>query len=1096
MDHRRRTLRSLCASLLLLLSLETALYAQSDTGGSIAGLVKDAGGRLFPALITLRNTANGSESQMLSDRKGNFRFAELAPGIYSVRINAPGFAPWRATNVTVEVGRVTSLTAQLSLVITEPRQRLKIRSTQLNPSPAVSDNIDHEAVESLPSSSGDWSAAALLSAGTAPSSSDSGDLSFRGLSPLLNSVSMDGVDDNLAFHARQRGTAGGGYSTAQSAISEFQVNASNFSSEYGHAAGGVINTVTKSGSNHLHGDAAFYDRSADWGAGNAFTSLTEKNAEGVYTSVPYRPTDLRRQWSASAGGPLRKDKLFWFAAYDQHQRNFPGVARANVPATFFAPPSAQTIATLAGRIGQQPSAALLAYNNVLGQLNGLLGSVPRSIDQWIAFAKIDWRINNRNSLTFQNNSMRRNGSNAAITQSSDTYGIGSFGDTDSSTDTAVMRWQYFATPNLLSDARYQYSREDLAQHASQATAFEAQLAKNAYGLPPQVVVDPGSGFTLGTRTSSDKPAYPDETRQQFIDAVTWIHHRHAIKFGYDYNHVDDAISGLNAQTGAYSYSSLLNFVSDFLAPNHCDGTTTGAGSYPCYSHFKQAVGSSVWDFQTEDYAAFLADEWKITPRFMVSVGARYEYQDLPNTNKLVANPAIPQTATLPHDKSNYGPRAGIAWDIFDSGRTVIHAGYGLYYGRVPNATVFSALTSTGSARSANSYYFRPLAIGAPPFPYVFSGSLPIAVQPDVVYFDKHFRNPQVEQAELSLQQSLGKNTYLTLTYLGSYSHELSNFIDTNIDLTATGLINYSIDDPSHAGPIKTSSYSSKFFYKRISPTYNSITDIVSETNAKYGAAVAKLTRRVSSSLNMNLGYTYSHAVDDNQNQSTFADNNDVYDPTNLALEHGTSNFDVRQRFSGQMILHEPWRFKGFAGRVLDGYTLAASGEWRTGLPYTMRTSGSIPALACSYQQYLQSGQDCASINDPGVIPGTAVSISGLGESLNGSGGDNLIPLVGRNTFRYPSVENLDVRAAKRTAINDRVSFEVMVEAFNALNHENVTSVQTLGYLIDNDSAQTNAARLTYLSGSNGTAAFGGITNANNTAAYRQRQLQAGCKIRF
>jgi hypothetical protein len=105
MGYRCRNLRLHCISLLFLLTLHPLLYAQSDTGGSIAGLVKDAGGRLFPALITLRNLANGSESQMLSDRKGNFRFAELAPGTYAVRINAPGFAPWRATNITVEVGR-------------------------------------------------------------------------------------------------------------------------------------------------------------------------------------------------------------------------------------------------------------------------------------------------------------------------------------------------------------------------------------------------------------------------------------------------------------------------------------------------------------------------------------------------------------------------------------------------------------------------------------------------------------------------------------------------------------------------------------------------------------------------------------------------------------------------------------------------------------------------------------------------------------------------------------------------------------------------------------------------------------------------------
>src|SRR5271170_6462733 len=163
------------------------------------------------------------------------------------------------------------------------------------------------------------------------------------------------------------------FSTAQAAINEFQVNTSNFSSEYGHAAGGVINSVTKSGSNRLHGQASFYDRDAVWGAMNAFTKVMQPEPAGTtttsagapvmylngqpitYVNVPWKAPDVRLQWGFSAGGPIRHDKLFWFFAYDQHRRDFPGVARANEPETFFAAPSAQTIQTLAGRIAGSAS---------------------------------------------------------------------------------------------------------------------------------------------------------------------------------------------------------------------------------------------------------------------------------------------------------------------------------------------------------------------------------------------------------------------------------------------------------------------------------------------------------------------------------------------------------------------------------------------------------------------------------------------------------------------------------------------------------------------------------------------------------------------
>ena len=1164
--------------LLLLLSACAMAHSQSDTGGTIAGLVKDGGGRLFPALITLRNTADGSQIQMLSDHKGNFRFAEVEPGLYTVRVNAPGFAPWRATNVTVEVGRVTALTVKMEFSIAPRSKAPDDLQPQDGSSPAVRSNVGPRQVEDLPNSSGEWSQLAATASGVTPDGSADNALSFRGLSPLLNSITLDGTENDLAFHAHERGTRGSGYATSQLAVSEFQVNASNFSAEYGRAAGGQINSVTRSGGNRLHGQAVFYDRDAAWGSTNAFSKVLQPEPAGTttvsgrpvlyldgkpvtYVATPYKAPDQRLQWGMSAGGPIRRDKLFWFLAYDQHDRDFPGVARANEPEVFFAPPTAQTLTTLGARIasstnpivstcrgtvvaGDETGLASCAYDAVLGQLNGLLGSVPRTSHQLILFPKIEWRPNSRVHLIGEFNHMRRTTTNGVLYGATETDGVGSFGDSGTSEDAGIVRLEYFITPNLLSNARYQYSRDSLSQTASMPTDFEKQFADNSYGLAPQISIDRSTGFTFGTLGSLNKPKYPEETRQQYVDAMTWIHHRHAIKFGYDYNHVTDAISGLNNQNGAYSYASLPDFVSDMLAPNRCDGTTTGTGNYPCYSHFEQVVGSAVWQFSTADYAAFLADEWQITHRFTLSLGVRYEFEDLPDTNKLVANPDIPQTAYLPHDRNNYGPRAGFAWDISAAGKTVLRAGYGIYYGRTANATVFNALTSTGSEKSARTFFYRPLDTGAPPFPHVFaSNETPYvsptatgqnAARPNAVYFDRRFQNPQIEEAELSLQHEFWGRTSVAVSYMGSFAHELPQFIDRNIDLSATAMLFYSVIDPgnpaspgplgkgSSQGAAMTPYYTiNRFYYQRLNSAYGAITDIVSETNATYHAAVLRVTRRTAQGLTINAGYTWSHAIDENQNESTFADSNDVYDPADLSLERGTSNFDVRQRIAGGVVAHEPWRFGGMTGTILNGFTLAATGEWRSGLPYSMRTTGSIPTPSCSYYNWLvaggaNGGANCLkAVTQPnGVITDEYVPIAGLGASLNGSGGEDLIAPVGRNTFRYPNVTNLDVRFAKSTRLRERVSLELIGEAFNVMNHQNATAIQTIGYRVTNDPAHANMGTLSYQSGltttnttsSSGvtveaavpsaTAAFGGITNANSSAFYHQRQIQAGLRLVF
>ena len=600
-------------------------------------------------------------------------------------------------------------------------------------------------------------------------------------------------------------------------------------------------------------------------------------------------------------------------------------------------------------------------------------------------------------------------------------------------------------------------------------------------------IDRSQGLSFGTLSTVNNRQYPLETRQQLADAATWVHGKQALRFGYDYNYVTDTIDGLNAENGEYSYATLVDFLSDMLAPNSCDGTTSGTGPYPCYAQFRQAVGGSHWSFETADYAAYVANEWKPGHGLTLTLGARYEFEQVPDTNAALVNAAIPETAHLPHNQNGLGPRAGFAWDVFGNGRTVVRGGYGIYYARVPNATVFSALTSTGSANSPRMYSYRPLDVAAPAFPHVFASNETPYVNPNApnhnstapgaVYFDPHFRHPQINQMELSLQQELGPRTLLTFTGMASDGHDLTQFIDANIDLQNWATLFYSVQAPGNDGNIgplgkasgRVSGYTNqvyqplRFYYQRLNPAYGAMTDMVSETNAQYRGAVVRLTRRMSRSLSVNAAWTWAHAIDDNQNEATFAQRNDVYDPQDLRLEHGTSNYDVRQRVAGGIVAREPWRLHGPAGILFGNDSLAASGAWRTGLPYSMRTTGVVPTPSCSYENWLNAGgatgdgANCLqAVTQPDETftddtAGMRVPIASLGGSLNGSGGEDLIPPIGRNTFRYPAAVNLDLRLTKKIRISDRSSLELMGEAFNALNHRNVTNIQTIGYRVSNDS---------------------------------------------
>src|SRR6266542_1435243 len=277
----------------LVLVMSAITFGQSTVTGAIGGVVTNPNKEVVPgASVTAKNIGTNKEGSTITDDLGRFRLVNLQPGNYSVSVAAPGFAPFDAGNVIVEVGRETPLEAKLSVqgvtgAVEVTAEAPVVNTTQQD----FSTNINQTTINELPINGRRWSNFALLTPGAVPDGVF-GLISFRGISGLLNNNTIDGGDNNQAFFAEERGRTRLSYSISQAAVREFQVNTSNYSAEYGRAAGGVVNAITKSGTNEFHGNAFYYQRNNKWGARNPRSFLSQF-VNGVSQPVAFKPEDVR-----------------------------------------------------------------------------------------------------------------------------------------------------------------------------------------------------------------------------------------------------------------------------------------------------------------------------------------------------------------------------------------------------------------------------------------------------------------------------------------------------------------------------------------------------------------------------------------------------------------------------------------------------------------------------------------------------------------------------------------------------------------------------------------------------------------------------------
>jgi len=1076
---------------LLVFALSAIAFAQSTTTGSIGGVVTNPAKEVVPgASVTVKNVETNKEDTATTDDTGRFKVANLQPGRYAVTVSSSGFSPLTQENVVVEVGLETKLEVALQVGPVTGTVDVSAEAPVINTSQQdFSTNINQTSINELPINGRRWSNFALLTPGAVPDGTF-GLISFRGISGLLNNNTIDGGDNNQAFFAEERGRTRISYSISQAAIREFQVNTSSYSAEYGRSAGGVVNAITKSGTNDFHGGVFYYQRNNKWGARNPL-AVRQENINGVFTPVGFKPKDVRHQFGGTIGGPIVKDTAFFFFSYDQQKRNFPGLAV--IGQNGFLNLSSGTRQNLINRglTGAQ-------IDSTLAFLATLTGPVPRTGDQKLFLPKVDWVVNDKNTLTVSYNRLRWDSPAGIQTQATNTRAVDNFGDDFVEIDALNVKLASTITPMLLNEFRFQWGRDNEFQFSQPPIAGEPTNAVN--GRSPQTVLVGTTTFSFGMPEFLDRASFPDERRWQFADTVTLSHGNHTVKFGGDVNFVKDIINNLRFIGGEFNYTGATTGLPDFIvdyvnfqtngairalsaANNNTDlpgrcvtpvvvaGVNTFRRAGKCYSgNFNQGFGVLGLNMKTTDLNYFVQDDWRVTPRFTLNLGLRYEYQL--NPDPVNVNPLLVQTNNKVDDRNNFGPRVGFAYDVSGDGKTSVRGGWGLYYGRVINSTVYNTLVNTGVGIDQGQRQFTASANNLPAtctgitadncaFLPIYPNLLPASNPPvgAVQYFDEDFQLPQIHQWDFILEREIARNTVVSASYIGSFGNSLPNFVDTNLPKpTRTVALNIV------GGPFAGQTYLTPIFTgPRPDTRFAQLTEIRSDVFSKYHALVLQANRRLTAGLQFQTNYTLSRASDNGQSSQTFTTNNLPFNAFDQSGEDGLSAFDRRQKFVASVVYSPNPFADGAAKQIFNGWTFAPILNAFSGQRLTGNISGNVTPTSFGF----------ASNTTPGG-------------GINGSGGSSRFSLVPRNFFKQPNIWYVDARLSRRFSLTEGVKLEVLAEGFNVFNRTQVTVMNPTIYNQSGTTLTFNGA---------GTNPFRNVTGADSTL-FRERQVQFAARLEF
>ena len=931
-----------------------------------------------------RNVGTSLAASTITDDHGRFRFAVLPVGLYELTADHAGFATIQVRNIDITVGANLALTLRFSVaapneattVTDEPPILEKSRSQ-------VSTNIDNRFISNLPVNGRDFTAFVVLAPGV--TRDIRGGLSFAG-QRAMNSLLLDGINNDDPYWGQPTGGTGFAadgrqpYYISQDAIREFQVNCNAYSAEFGRAGGGVVNAVTKSGTNEFHGSAFWFYRDKGMDANDPINRRY---------GLPKDPFHFN-QFGATFGGPIRKDRLFFFINYEGLRSNFPNPVFLNVPSGFHLDPDP----TIAG-----------FQQIALDYLKPRAASWVLPITQNDYLSKIDWQLSKKQRLTGLWDVQRFTGGGGGDPQEA-------FEHTTS--DEAKVETGTASLTSAMSDRTTNVLRFGYVHEA---------IGFAPVGINPEANIFEGGQTVLTIGRNRSSPQESPSRQFQWSDTLHHDHHLHAVKVGADV--LVDRIQFFFAQnfSGRYDFGSLASFgrnLSGHPQPLPFDDylqAFSGSGEHGVITHpnFTSVAG-------------FTEDQWRVRPSFTVNIGVRYDLQliDRPpvrNSSAALLAAGL-DTSALPTDTRDFAPRFGMAWSPMTSSRLVLRAGYGIFYALTPSALTARADFQNGITTQTRTFDGNfPLSSLIPIYPNSFCGPLdPSGLPPNCAppgagaglptlqLFSSHYREPYVQQGNLGVEVQATKNLSVSTNYIVSKGTHLQQIRDANLGSTVAATIGI-------AGTNTLLSYRA-FQYPRPISGFERILVFNSDANSIYHGLAIQVNKRYSRHFQALASYTLSKVIDDNPNVYAInpgrGEGDLVQDPMDPRSDRGPGSNDQRHRFTlgavweptyGTSLLPLPRRM--LSGWELSGILVAQSGQ-----PY----SGLI-------NFDLNNDGDFATDRTPGL---------------------------GRNTFYMPAMVSLDPRLTRNISIGEKAKLQIIWEVFNVLNHANITGVNTNQYAVPSD----------------------------------------------
>ncbi|HEY6248114.1 MAG TPA: TonB-dependent receptor [Pyrinomonadaceae bacterium] len=889
---------------LALAALTPAINAQTQiTTGTIQGTVTDANGAAVPdAGVEVKNLGTNATRTTATDEGGRFIVLSLQPGLYNVTVTKSGFATLVAEKAELTVGQALNLA--LAMKVSQVSETVTVVATPTvdTSNTQSSTTLNETTVNTTPILGRKFEDLLTLTPGVSIVQGPDGDeITFAGQRGVFNNVSLDGGDYNNGFFGEQLGGQRAAIDIPLEAVKEFQVVANGASAEFGRTAGGVINVISKGGTNDVHGSAFYFQR---------LEALTANTSDGK----PLKDFN-RKQYGGTIGGPISKDKAFYFFAFEGIREK---LTRANLSEPIGAPCSntAPTITANEALINGSDDCARLALINFIrttrNQEEGL--PIDHKINNQAFFAKVDLNINKANQLAISYNFDYSKNTNQTFDVA--TYGNSANG-IEGPSKINVLRFNLFTTlsPTKINEAHFSYSRE-LRPRAAVSSNVPADTAMG-------FATTFRFGFPFFLEPTVDELLW----RTQAKDNFSLISGDHNFKFGGEWLHTlnDQVFRGFF--TGRYIFDSPAGFLR-YASPAATNGfgptvgecfngagvftgwitqgapfnQTCGAGSSvggPLLLYLQNGIPTGISGapppgkstIKNEDIGLFAQDRWQIRPNFTLNYGLRWEAQIFPEPvvppnqtvyAPLLTNPNFPSDGTLHSAKKEFQPRLGFAWDLSGQGRSVLRASSGIFYGRQNMLSQVGSITDNGVQQfgiACGSSFGCSNGQGLPVWPNIVNvpplGGLPAFAS--IRVFSKDYANPRIYTANVQFEQQLGEDWSLYADFTHTKGVHLTRFINLN----RVGLF----------------------------PAFGDVfvTSAVGKSN--YNGFTIGMRKRFSRRYQLEWNYTLSKDKDDDSNErDPFTDRS--FNPLNLSLDYALSDRDIRHKFNFFTFINLGWGFDG------------------------------------------------------------------------------------------------------------------------------------------------------------------------------------------